>query len=42
MKYGLRHVNRRPPVFAHTPVLAVRPCKTGKFSLRPYRNDYGN
>jgi len=20
----------------------VRPCKTGKFSLRPYQNDYGN
>jgi len=20
----------------------LRPCKTGKFSLRPYRNDYGN
>ncbi len=20
----------------------VRPCETGKFSLRPYRNDYRN
>ncbi len=23
-------------------VFIIRPCETGKFSLRPYRIDYGN
>ncbi len=25
-----------------TSTFLLRPCKTGKFSLRPYWNDYGN
>jgi len=25
-----------------TRLLLLGPCKTGKFSLRPYQNDYGN
>ncbi len=30
------------PMFCCHIWLTVGPCKTGKFSLRPYQNDYGN
>jgi len=29
------HIDNQKPI-------SLRPCETGKFPLRPYRNDYGN
>ncbi len=38
----MKLIKLKSPLFALKHPFFVRPCKTGKFPLRPQQNDYGN